>query len=248
MEEQYAQGNSFLHQRDPRVKIITATIFISAVALASSYTAVLAALIFAFFLLLLSKIPLISVLKRVLLVNTFTLFLWFSLPLTFGGENTVSIGSVTLSQEGILLAALITLKTNTIVLTIIALLSTSTIAELGQALDSLGFPKKLCFILLFSYRYVFVIYQEYNRLLRAAKMRCFSPKTNIHTYKTFAYLFGMTLVNSYNRSHRVHQAMLLRGFSGQFLSLHRYTITHTDFVFISISLLYTCIIIALHLC
>lgn len=247
MEEQFAQGNSFLHQRDPRGKILVATIFITSVALANSYIAVVVGLFYSSILILLSKLPLSLVFKRILLVNSFTVFLWFTLPLTFGGNNIIPFGSLSLSQDGILLALLITMKTNTIVFSIIALLSTSTIAELGHALNRLRFPRKLCFILLFSYRYIFVIYQEYNRLLRAARMRCFSPKTNIHTYKTFAYLFGMTLVNSYNRSHRVHQAMLLRGFTGKLRSLHRYTFTHTDIAFITIFLLCTCCLVILQL-
>jgi cobalt/nickel transport system permease protein len=246
MEERFAQGGSFIHKRDPRGKIVIATLFITAVALAQSFVAVSAALFVAFVLVLLSRISLVSVFKRILLLNSFTLFLWVSLPLTFGGSDTISFASLSLSRDGVLLAALITLKTNSIVFSIIALLSTSTIADLGHALDKLLFPKKLCFILLFSYRYIFVIYQEYNRLLRAAKMRCFSPKTNIHTYRTFAYLYGMTLVNSYNRSQRVHQAMLLRGFNGQLKSLQRYTFTQIDIAFISICILCTCCIVFLN--
>ena len=246
MEERFAQGGSFIHKRDPRGKIVIATLFITAVALAQSFVAVSAALFVAFVLVLLSRISLVSVFKRILLLNSFTLFLWVSLPLTFGGSDTISFASLSLSRDGVLLAALITLKTNSIVFSIIALLSTSTIADLGHALDKLLFPKKLCFILLFSYRYIFVIYQEYNRLLRAAKMRCFSPKTNIHTYRTFAYLYGMTLVNSYNRSQRVHQAMLLRGFNGQLKSLQRYTFTKIDIAFISICILCACCIVFLN--
>lgn len=247
MEEQFAQGSSFIHKRDPRGKIIVATLIITAIALAKSFVAVSVALVLALILVLLSKISLVSVFKRILLLNGFTLFLWISLPLTFGGNDTVSFATLTLSRDGVLLAALITLKTNSIVLFIIALLSTSTIADLGHALDKLLFPKKLCFILLFSYRYIFVIYQEYNRLLRAAKMRCFSPKTNIHTYRTFAYLYGMTLVNSYNRSQRVRQAMLLRGFTGQLKSLQRYSFTQTDIAFISILIFCTCCIVYLNI-
>lgn len=246
MEEQFASGNSFFHKRDPRGKIIIATLFISAVALANSYLALFCALVTSFLTILLSRISLVAVFKRVALVNGFTLFIWISLPLTFGGINTISFGPLSLSHSGVLLAALITLKTNTILFIIIAFLSTSTVADLGHALNRLHFPDKMCFILLFSYRYIFVIYQEYNRLLRAAKMRCFSPGTNIHTYRTFAYLFGMTLVNSYNRSQRVHQAMLLRGFNGKLTSLQRYRLTGADLIFILFSLFCITSIITLH--
>ena len=102
-----------------------------------------------------------------------------------------------------------------------ALLSTSTIAALGHGLEKTGLPSRLCYLLLFSYRYIFVIEQEFRRLQRAAKMRNFIPKTNIHTYRTYGYLFGMTLVKSWDQAHRVHQAMILRGFEGRFIPLCR---------------------------
>jgi len=232
IEEKFAQGNSFLHQRDPRCKILAATIFAITVALLDSFTALYLSLAAAILLLLLAKLPAGDVCKRLLLINGFTLFLWLSLPLTYGGEAVYHLANLQLSKQGVLLAAVITIKTNTIVATIIALLATSSIADLGHSLEKLHFPKKLCFILLYSYRYVFVIYQEYCRLLRAAQLRSFTPGTNLHTYKTFAYLFGMTLVNSYNRSNRVHQAMLLRGFSGRLVSLQRYHFSTVDLFFL----------------
>ena len=234
IEELFAQGNSFLHRIDPRVKIIGAICYITTVALVNSYTSLICACLFSLALLMLAKLPVLAVCKRLLLVNGFTLFLWISLPLTYGGDNNYQFWFLTLSQEGIHLALRITLKTNTIILTIIALLTTSTIAHLGSALDRMRFPKKICFLLLYSYRYIFVIHQEYLRLLRAAKMRSFTPKTNLHTYKTYAYLFGMTLVKSYNRAQRVHQAMLLRGFNGRLVSLYRYDIDKTDVFFFCI--------------
>lgn len=237
IEELFAQGNSFLHRVDPRVKIIGAICYITTVALINSYISLICACLFSLALLIVARLPLLAVIKRILLVNGFTLFLWITLPLTYGGDHSYHFWSLTLSQEGIDLAARITLKTNTIILAIIALLTTSTIAHLGSALDRMRFPKKICFLLLYSYRYIFVIHQEYLRLLRAAKMRSFTPKTNLHTYKTYAYLFGMTLVKSYNRAQRVHQAMLLRGFNGRLVSLYRYDIGKTDIFFLCILIL-----------
>ena len=179
-------------------------------------------------------------------INTFTLFLWLTLPLTYGGREFTTMGPLSLSAEGLQLAALITLKTNAIILAIIALLGTSRIANIGHALETLQCPKKLCFILLFSYRYVFVIYQEYRRLVRAAQMRCFVPATTIHTYRTFGYLFGMTLVKSWNRATRVHQAMVLRGFNGQLIPLSKDIYTTGDTVFLSTLLTLTTILAMLN--
>jgi cobalt/nickel transport system permease protein len=246
MEEDFAQGSSLLHSTDPRVKIIVTFFFILLVAITKSFTVVSCALLGALSLSFLAYLPLTLVVKRLLAANSFILFLWLTLPLTYGGDPIFNAGPFSFSREGITLAALITLKTNTIVLSIIALLATSTIASLGHALEGLGLPGRLSFLLLFSYRYIFVIHQEYLRLVRAAQMRCFQPSTTIHTYKTVAYLFGMTLVKSYNRGERIHQAMLLRGFNGHLIPLSHHKITHADIGFLITGLITTAALAFLH--
>jgi cobalt/nickel transport system permease protein len=245
MEERFAQGNSLLHRRDPKVKVIVAATFITVVAISNSFMVVTMALTLASALTLLSRLEAVAVLKRLLAANTFTIFLWLTLPLTYGGVEVAKLGPLQLSVEGICLAALITIKTNTIVLALLALLATSRIAGLGHALEGLHLPKRLCFLLLFSYRYIFVIYQEYRKLTRAAQLRCFVPATNIHTYRTYGYLFGMTLVRSWNRASRVHQAMLLRGFNGRLIPLAQQTVGRNDIFFLIVSLFFTAAIAAI---
>lgn len=246
MDEDIAQGNSLLHAIDPRVKIVVAVCFILVVAVTEYFTVAVLALIVALAATMLAFLPFTLVARRLVAANSFVLFLWLTLPLTYGGDPMFHVGPFPFSREGIMLSALITLKTNTIVLAVIALLATSTIASLGHALEGLGLPGRLSFLLLFSYRYIFVIHQEYLRLMRAAQMRCFQPATTIHTYKTVAYLFGMTLVKSYNRGGRIHQAMLLRGFNGHLIPLSHHTITRTDIIFLLTGLSATAALIFLH--
>ncbi len=246
MDERFAQGNSLLHRRDPKAKIIAAVAFVSVAATSNSFIVAIVSLFLGVTLFFLTHLPVRLVLKRMIAINTFTLFLWLTLPLTYGGREFTTMGPLSLSTEGLQLAALITLKTNAIILVIIALLGTSRIANIGHALETLHCPKKLCFILLFSYRYVFVIYQEYRRLVRAAQMRCFVPATTIHTYRTFGYLFGMTLVKSWNRATRIHQAMVLRGFNGQLIPLSKDIYTTGDTVFLSTLLTLTTILAMLN--
>ncbi len=236
MDERFARGNSLLHRRDPKVKVIVAAAFITVAAISNSFAVVTLALTLAFLLLIVARLEPLQVGKRLLAANTFTLFLWLTLPLTYGGEELTHLGPLTLSVEGIRLATLISLKTNCIVLGLITLLGTSRIASLGHALEGLHVSRRLCFLLLFSYRYIFVIHQEYQKLTRAAGMRCFVPATTLHTYRTYGYLFGMTLVRSWNRAIRVHQAMLLRGFNGRLIPLEQQAIGRNDIFFLIIGL------------
>jgi len=226
--EDFSTGNSLLHRTDARIKIIAAFLFTLQTALHQTVIPTLMSLALGVVLIILSSISPAAILKRLLLVNGFTLFIWLTLPFTYPGETIVQLGFLKMSQEGTATALLITLKTNAALLGIIALLTTSTPAAIGHGLEKLHLPTRLCFILLFAYRYIFVIYDEYKTLLRAAKMRCFVPKSSMHTYRTFAYLFGMTLVRSHNRASRIHQAMALRGFDGKLISLKSHHINSSD--------------------
>ncbi|MBW1679214.1 MAG: cobalt ECF transporter T component CbiQ, partial [Deltaproteobacteria bacterium] len=68
------------------------------------------------------------------------------------------------------------------------------------------------------------------KLANAMKIRCFHPRTDIHTYKTYAYLLGMLLIKSYDRSERVHQAMICRGFKGEFWMLDHFSLKKPDVI------------------
>jgi len=220
LEEPFSEGTSPLHRMDGLSKIIAALLIIPPAATTKSFLVAAGYILLALILATIAHLPFMKMAKRLAIVNSFTIFLAVTLPLTFGGEQfSTSFLGLTLSKEGVNLALLITMKTNSILITMIALLSTSTITAIGYGLEKLGLPLRLCYLILFTYRYIFVIEQEFKRLLRAARMRCFSPSTNIHTYRTFGYLIGMTLVKSWEQAHRVHQAMILRGFTGRFIPL-----------------------------
>jgi len=236
MDERFTKGNSFLHTTAPKVKVIIAIVFVTVVALSNSYSVVSTGLTVSLFTLLAAQLEITSVLKRLLAANSFTLFIWLTIPLTYGGDPLGSIGPLVFSREGCQLAALITLKTNAIVLCLLALLSTSSIASIGHALEGLRVSPMFCFLLLFSYRYIFVIYQEYQKLLRAARMRCFTPSTSVHTYRTYGYLFGMTMVKSWNRASNIHKAMVLRGFNGRLIPLQQHKVSKRDLYFLFFSL------------
>lgn len=236
IKEDFATGTSFLHKRDAAIKIVIAICFALQVAVLSSITAACASLAISILFLAMAQLSPGVVAKRLLLINLFTLFLWLTLPLTYQSANTIEVAGLSLSVQGIHLATLVSIKTNSSIIAFISLLSTSSPAAIGRGLESLKVPRKLCYILLFSYRYIFVIHKEYLTLYRAGKMRCFQAGTNMHTYRTFAYLFGMTLIRSHNRAERIQQAMVLRGFDGQLRSLHSGQRTTVDFLFLGLSI------------
>lgn len=237
IEEPFATGTTLFHRRDARVKLIPAVAITLILALTSSFLVAGTGCILTGLLLILSRPSPRLILRRICRVNIFTLFLWLTLPLTYGGDTILPFLFLDLSLDGIRMATLITLKTNGILFSFLALLATSTLASLGHGLEKLGMPRKLTFLLLFSYRQLFVIHQEYLRLQRAARLRGFIPANSLHTYRTYSHLFAMTLVKSWNRAERVHQAMVLRGFNGTLIPLNQPQLSKNDYLFLTTILL-----------
>ncbi|UCG14649.1 MAG: cobalt ECF transporter T component CbiQ [Deltaproteobacteria bacterium] len=231
--DNFASGNSVLHHLDPRIKIVVAALFSVVVALADKYACLSAALCVSLALLLLARLPLKQVLLRLLAVNTFILFLWVFLPFTYGGKELFTVGPLAATREGVAYALIITVKSNTIVLALIALLGTSPVITLGHALSHLYVPDKLIHLFFFSLRYLQVLHLEYERLRDAMRIRGFKPGTNLHTYRTFAYLVGMLLIKSVDRADRIRKAMLCRGFHGKLYVLSHFELQRKDvFMFV----------------
>jgi len=230
INEPFSTGDTLLHRADPAVKIIGALLLSLIVAVSFTLPTPIAGLVFGLLLATVARLPLAPLGRRLLAVNLFTFFLWITLPLTGGGEEVTRLGPLNLSTRGIAQALLITLKTNGIFLILTALLGTSSVPEIGHSLERLHVPRKFILLLLTTYRYLGLIEQEYNRLRRSAALRCFSATTNLHTYRTYGYLIGMTLIRSYSCSQRVHKAMLMRGFQGEFPLLTVQTTRPADFL------------------
>ena len=124
-----------------------------------------------------------------------------------------------------------TLKSNAVVCAFLALIATMPPSEFGHALERLRCPRKLVFLFLFTGRYVHLLAEEWRTLMTAARLRGFRPRSDMHTYRTFASLLGLLLVRSHERARRTREAMLLRGFAGRFHSVARFSVGPLDIAF-----------------
>ncbi len=222
IEEKFASGQSFIHQLDPKIRIIASIVLSFAVALCDNLYIAGCYFIIATVLITMAQLKWWDVIIRLKPLFWFLLMIWIILPLTFDGDIVYQYSWLKITGSGVLLCCKITIKSITILLLFTALIATMTIASLGNGLHRIHVPDKMVFLLLMSYRYISVIEEEYKRLLRAAKFRGFKPGTNLHSYKTFAYLAGMLFVRASVRAQRVYQAMLCRGFNQKFHTLDVY--------------------------
>ncbi len=204
---------------DPRTLLLFASGFSVAVSLLQSFPAVLLAFIPALLMVWASGLSLRDFWRRFLTVNFFIAFLWVFLPFSIEGAAVFELGPWVATTEGLRYAALITLRSNAIIMVIMALGTAVSMEDLTAALKALGFPDKFVYLFYLTHRYWGEIIKEYQRMREALRVRCFVPGTNLHTYRTYAYVVGMLLVNGFERGQRLHDAMVCRGFDGRFHSL-----------------------------
>jgi cobalt/nickel transport system permease protein len=224
-------GDSPVHRIDPRVRLTAAAGFSVVAAVSHSIPALAGALAVASALASLARLRPAHVAARLSVVNGLVACIWILVPFTTPGEALFRVGPFAASRAGVDLALLITLKTNAIVLCFMALVATMAPALLGHALHRLQVPDKLVLLFLLAYRYIFVLEHEYQRLVRAARIRGFRPGTNVHTYRTYAYLVGMLFVRAAERAERVHWAMRCRGFRRKFYCLQEFRAGGRDVLF-----------------
>ncbi len=230
MREEFAIGDSSLHRLDPRLKIVAGSALSIVVAVSTRFSTLGVAMGLALILLAFARLPYGAIARHLVMVNGFVILFWIILPVSVPGTPWMHIGPIPLMREGLELAARLTIKSNAIVLAFIALVSTSSVVSLGGGMNRVRLPDKLVHLLLLTYRYLFVIQEEYERLKRAAVVRGFMPKTNLHTYRTYAYLVAIMFIRAAARANRVQQAMLCRGFQGRFYSLQEYVFTPKDWM------------------
>lgn len=221
----------WLHGIDPRVRVVSSFVISLFLVIYQEISVLLAGVGISLLLVLLARLPLIGTLKRTISVDLFIVFLLLILPFSTPGETWFTIGPFVATWEGWQRAVEIGLKAMGVVLTLLALLGTLEPPALGHALYRLSVSEKLVHLLLFTVRYLDVLRQEYRRLRIAMKARAFVPRSNVHTWQSFGYLFGMVLVRSLERSERVLAAMKCRGYTGRFHLLDEMRISYHDHVF-----------------
>lgn len=234
-----------IHQLDPAVRILAGSVLSISAALCEHIYLAICYFVIAVLFIGIARLNTGRVISRLKPVFFLLIMLWILLPLTFDKSELIFLWTVPLSKAGVRMSALISIKSVTICLLFMSLVSTMTIGALGNGLHRVKVPDKMVFLMLMTYRYITVIENEYSRLIRAARLRGFKSRTDLHSYKTYAYLAGMLFVRASIRAKRVYQAMLCRGFNQKFhtLEIHTPSIKNTIFLALSVVIALLLIII-----
>jgi cobalt/nickel transport system permease protein len=221
----YRPGASVVHRADARVKLTLAVVGILA-------TAVLPVGAWPAFILLFAGITSLAVLselgvaftaRRALIAVPFALA---ALPLVFSTAGTplasfqVGPWTLTATWPGLERFLSIAVKSWLSVQFAILLTATTRFTELMVAMRAIRVPRLLVVIFGLMWRYLFLLVHEAKRLMTAREAR--SADGGAKTGGTLAWrakvtggMVGNLFIRGYERSERVYQAMLARGYDGE---------------------------------
>lgn len=235
----YQPRRSLIHQLDPRIKLVFTVLFIlsNVLLLDGAWMAFLLAWGLVALATTQAGISFSFVLKRSLIALPFALAaitIIFTMPgpalATFNlGERLIRV-----SAPGLIRFISIVLRSWLSVQAAILLIATTQFPDLMHAMRHLRLPASLVAVISFTYRYLFVLAEEVYRLLRARQARSASlpgrkaGRSVVWRARMAGNMVGQLFLRSYERSDRVYNAMLARGYKGYLQTLNPHVMHAED--------------------
>jgi cobalt/nickel transport system permease protein len=247
--DRYHETESFIHRLDPRVKVIVTVAFILSNALLpdGAWMAFAVAWLFLLFLNVLSNLGVLFTFKRSFIALPFAIVaitVLFSIP----GKALTSFHflfwDLTITDMGWLRFVSIMIRSWLSVQMAIMLVATARFPDIIHALEHLRVPSILTTIIAFLYRYLFVLADEVFRLLRARESRS-AAASGTRSGGSVAWragvagnMAGQLFLRSYERSDRVYNAMLARGYAGHMQTMTPHVFRRVDYIVTTIVILF----------
>ncbi len=246
--DQYHFEESRVHRLDPRVKVLITIGFILSNALLPDGS--WAAFALAWLMVLIAndqaQLGLGFTFKRSFIALPFALMAVSAIfsPLGTPIANwDLGFISLTPTDTGLLRFASILVRSWLSVQMAILLVATTPFPDLIHALEHLRVPRVLTTIIAFLYRYLFVLTNEVYRLLRARQARSAGLPgmkrggSLLWRAKITGSMAGQLFLRSYERSDRIYNAMVARGYTGHIRTLNPHRMNSTDWVILIMGLL-----------
>lgn len=228
--DRYATLTSPIHHLEPRVKILSFTILIFSVVFVQTIQAALLGLTVAAILLLISRLPFRFIIRRSKVILIFILPILLLMPLTVPGTAIWSAGPVNFTQEGLSLALLITVRALAAIILVLTLLGTQKIETTLKALSLLKVPGVIIQMLFFTYRYIYVMMDEFLQIWSSMRSKGYAFRLNRYGLSIIGNLIGMLLVKSYERAERVYRGMEAKGYRGNHITTTPFLIQIHDYL------------------
>lgn len=247
--DRYLARASAVHRLDPRVKVVATLAFILSVALLpdAAWPAYGAALLGVMGVVLAARLSPWLVVRRSLVGLPFLLaavtVLFIPGRAVLTGPWGLEITDAGLARFGsILVRSLVSIQAA------VWLTATTRFPDILHALRHLKAPAVLVSIIAFMYRYLFVLVEEVERLLRAraarsARLAGTRGGGSLRWRAAVAgHMAGQLFVRSLDRSDRVYHAMLARGYRGELLTLAPHAMRPLDWAALLLSLIFIAVL------
>ena len=246
--DQYHFRQSRIHQLDPRIKILVTVGYILSNALLPDGSWLAFSLAWLFVLLIndVADVGLGFSLRRSFIALPFALVA-FSAIFSPSGTPLAEwdLGFITLvpTDFGLIRFFSIMVRSWLSVQIAILLVATTQFPDLIHAFEHLRLPRTLTTIIAFLYRYLFVLSNEALRILRARDARSAglpgvkSGGSLPWRIKITGSMAGQLFLRSYERSDRIYNAMISRGYTGHIRTLNPHVMDRVDWFILGVSLL-----------
>lgn len=255
--DRYIDTQSPIHALDARVKLLLCLGYILALGLLphGAWAALLVCALVLWWLIVRSTIGLASLLTRAAVALPFALVavtLVFTRPGAALFQLNLGPIQLTATNEGLVAFISIVLKSWLSVQAALLLTTTTHFTDVLFALRALRLPAVIVAILSFAYRYLYVMVDEAQRMLRARECRS-AELPGRRSGGGLAWragvvgrMVGTLFLRSYERSERIYVAMLSRGFSGELRSLRARPLTSSErgMILIGLALLAAVVLLA----
>ena len=246
--DRFHEANSRLHRLDPRVKVVVAVLFILSNALLpdGAWVAFGLSWIVLLWANQLSSLGVDFSFRRSFIALPFALAAVSAIFSPLGTSLAEwHLGPLTLipTDYGLVKFGSILLRSWLSVQVAILLVATTRFPDMIHAFEHLRVPTVLTMVVSFLYRYLFVLSDEVLRLLRARQSR----SASVPGYKSGRSVFwrarvtgsmaGQLFLRSYERSDRIYNAMLARGYTGQLRTLNPHVMKAGDWAFAVLAIL-----------
>jgi cobalt/nickel transport system permease protein len=247
--DRYQEGYSLIHRLDPRVKVSLTFLFILSNLLLpdGAWTGFGLAWCLVLLSSQFSGLGFSYTLKRSLIALPFALAaasVLFALPGTPLAQLTLGPWQLVMTDAGLLRFTSILARSWLSVQVAVLLVATTPFPDLLHALRHLHVPGILISIISFMYRYLFVLSDEALRLIRARQARSAAAPGRGKGGGSLPWrarvtgsMVGQLFLRSYERSDRIYNAMLARGYAGSLLTLNPHQMKDRDWIVLSLSLL-----------
>lgn len=221
---QYFPGESVIHKMDSRMKIILTILLIVSIFICKNFLSLFAVVAGVVFVVLISKIPLKTVLKSikplaVIIIITAVLNLFYG-----KGDPLVTIGRLKITEDGIISAVFMAVRIITLVVISSMLTYTTSPTELTDALERLLKPLKyikvdvhsIAMTMTIALRFIPTLIEEIEKIMAAQKSRGADMDSGglIRRVKALVPILIPLFVSSFRRANELAYAMSCRCYRG----------------------------------